>query len=82
MQIEAGVELLEKGKSTKGEDFNMQGKFSLDEYRMLHDPDRYQQGTDTMNKKRSREDGLGGDIDATNHRTEDPYRSFRRSLVN
>ena len=41
MQIEAGVELIEKGKSTKGDELNLQGKFRLEEYRMLHDPQRY-----------------------------------------
>ena len=78
MQIEAGVELIEKGKSTKGDELNLQGKYRLEEYRNLHDPQRYQQGTDTMMKKRNRDDG-----ETDNQRTnEDPYRTFRRSLVN
>ena len=37
MQIEAGVELIEKGKSTKGEDLNLHGKYRLEEYRTLHE---------------------------------------------
>ena len=37
MQIEDGVELIEKGKSTKGNDVNFVGKWKLDDYRKLHD---------------------------------------------
>ena len=71
MQIEDGVELIEKGKSIKGNDVNFVGKWKLDDYRKLHDS-HYQQGTDTMKKRMQNED----------HRTEDPYRSFRRGLIN
>ena len=56
MHIEAGVELIEKGKSVKGEDLNLNGKWRLDEYRMMHDA-RYQQGTDTMKRQEFGEDG-------------------------
>ena len=50
MQIADGVELIEKGKSTKGNDLNLQDKWKLDDYRKLHDS-FYQQGTDTIKKR-------------------------------
>jgi len=70
MEIEAGVELIEKGKSTKGDDLNLHGKLKLEEYRKINDPS-YQQATDTLKKQRYNDD----------HNTEDPYRTFRRDLV-
>jgi len=38
MQIEPGVELLEKGKSIKGEYFSVEGKYRLTDYRKINDP--------------------------------------------
>lgn len=43
--------MIEKGKSIKGEDFKVDGKFKLEDYRKLHDP-RQQQVADTLSKKR------------------------------
>ena len=37
IQIEDGVELVEKGKSVKGNSYSVQGKYKLDEYRKLND---------------------------------------------
>ena len=78
MSIEAGVEMIEKGKSLKGEDFKIEGKFKLEDYRKLHDP-RAQQVADTMkmNKKRA-SSNMDLNVEVSG---EDPYKSFRRSLL-
>ena len=38
MTVEKGVELIEKGKVTKGEDYTEDGRLKLEEYRKMHDP--------------------------------------------
>jgi len=75
MTIEQGVELIEKGKSMKGSDYTVSGKLKLEDYRKMHDP-RQQQVTDTMNKRHS--EMSGANLEVPN---EDPYKSFRRSLL-
>lgn len=75
MTIEAGVELVEKGKSTKGQDYNIDGKFKLADYRKLHDT-RTQQVTDTLKHRKNEMSNASAKLNA-----EDPYRSFRRSLI-
>ena len=38
MTIEAGVELIEKGKSVRGDDYSMSGKLKLKDYQKMVDP--------------------------------------------
>jgi len=68
-----GVELIEKNKSVKGEDINIEGKLKLQAYRKLVDPSS-QLVVSSMNKRQNERLAL-------NELTEDPYRSFRRGLI-
>ncbi len=38
MTVDKGVELIEKGKVTKGEDYAEEGRIKLEDYRKMHDP--------------------------------------------
>ena len=38
MMVDKGVELIEKGKSTKGEDYYQEGRIKLMDYRKMTDP--------------------------------------------
>lgn len=38
MQITSGCELIEKGKSFKGQEITVEGKLKLEDYRKMHDP--------------------------------------------
>ena len=74
MTIAPGVELIEKNKSIKGDNFSLSGQLSMDQYRNLHDP-RQQQVDDTMKRRQESRQAR-----ASNN--EDPYRAFRRHLIN
>ena len=69
-----GVELIEKNKSMRGEDINLDGKLRLNAYRKLIDP-RSQLVASSLNTRTK-------ERETQNHSTnEDPYRSFRRGLI-
>lgn len=74
--LEDGVEMIEKGRSLKGNDIKRSNQLKLDEYRKLHDP-RQQQVADTLKKKMMQ----SLDINMMDVPNEDPYKSFRRSLI-
>ena len=74
MSIAPGVELIEKNKSIRGDNISLSGKLSMDQYRNLHDP-RQQQVDDTMKRRQESRQAR-----ASNN--EDPYRAFRRHLIN
>lgn len=75
--LSKGVELIEKGKVTRGEEFSKEGKFRLSDYRKLHDP-RQQQVSDTMSKRRAESSSrLAGDT----RYSEDPAKDFRKFLL-
>ena len=73
IQIEDGVELIEKGKSLRGNDIKINGKLKLLEYQKMKDP-RVQQISSTLEKRKQ-------ETSMERLDNEDPYKSFRRSLL-
>ena len=77
MTIASGVELIEKGKSTKGEHIVIPNKIKLSEYNKMKDP-RMQQVSSNAQAMHARR---FGDPDGLRDSREDPYKSFKRSLL-
>ena len=67
--------MIEKGRSIKGNDIKRSNQLKLEEYRKLHDP-RQQQVADVLKKKMMQSLDINIDVPG-----EDPYKSFRRSLI-